>query len=416
MSRIRWQITNATLVEADSSRRASGLLLSGGKIERELAPAESEDNLLTLNLHGLFVFPGWINGHDSLIASYLPFKGERAPYLNWLAWDTELKSSALFKERMFLEVSDLYRLGAYRNLISGATTVVDHIPEFVRGPFVGKLPVELLADYGISHSICSYDLRWGDGPRREYERAEKLDLAYITHIAEGFDPESRQSLARLDEMGALGERSVLVHGLALSESDLDRIAERKASLVWCPAANLHIYGKTAPVERALQRGINVVLGSDAAMYGSQNLLQDVHAASGYFQSQLGQDLDPAQLLAMVTVNAARAFRLKDRGQLRSGARADLVVLRGKRPQDALASFVTAELDEIYLVIRNGQPVYGEETLEKAFTEHGLTFDRITVRGSRKLIQRGFREAIEKANKTLGRRVNFSFLPAELAQG
>lgn len=414
MASQRWQITNGTLVEYDGIRRASGFVFGDGRLEKLLPPGEEESGLLSINLHGLFVFPGWINGHDSLLASYRAFKGERAPYLNWLAWDTELKSSALFKERMFLSVEDLYALGAYRNLISGVTTVVDHIPAFVRKPFIGKLPVDLLADYGISHSICSYDLGWGEGPRREYERAAKQNLAYITHIAEGFDPESRQSLSRLDDAGALGDRSVLVHGLSLSEDDLQRIASAGATLVWCPGANLHIYGKTAPIERALQLGVNVVLGSDAAMYGSPNLLADIRAAFAYLQKHSSTEVDPAQILAMVTHNAARAFRLSDRGSLRAGARADLVILRGKNPGDPLGSLVSAEPEEIFLVVRSGVPVYGDESLERAFTEQGLVFDRIVVRGHRKLVARGLLSLLERVEKTLGQSASFPFLPVEPA--
>ncbi|MEQ9365415.1 MAG: hydrolase, partial [Leptospirales bacterium] len=163
-----WQITNATLATGDAIENTAGLHIVDGKIQAILGGGEEIPELLNLNLHGLSVFPGWINSHDSLLATYEAFRGEGAPYLNWLAFDNQLKASPLFKERMLVGVEDLYRLGAVRNLVAGVTTVADHIPHFVRRPFQdASLPVRLLPDFGISHSICSYSLEWGDGPRAE---------------------------------------------------------------------------------------------------------------------------------------------------------------------------------------------------------------------------------------------------------
>lgn len=261
---IDWQITNATVILPGDLRKTAGVVLADGRVRRRLGPAEADPDLLNLNLHGLFLFPGLINGHDSLLASYHPLD-VKTPYTNWLAYDNELKSSAIFRERMLVDIRELYWLGAYRNLMSGATTVVDHIPHFVRRPFQNEMPVYLLEDFGISHSICSYSLEWGEGVRAEYERAAELDLPYIIHIAEGFDPESKKSLRRLEESGGLGEHTVLVHGLSLSGADLDRIAAAGASLVWCPTSTRRLYDARPPIREALERGINLVLGTDLSL-------------------------------------------------------------------------------------------------------------------------------------------------------
>ncbi len=404
-----WQITNATIVSgdpADEVRRTSGLRVQGRHIEAVMDAGEELDDLLTLNLHGLAVFPGLINSHDSLLATYHAYTPEDRPCLNWLAFDNQLKASALFKERMLLGSADLYLLGAYRNLVAGTTAVVDHIPHFVRRPLTEQTPIALLDDFGISHSICSYSLGWGDGARREYERAAENDLPYIVHIAEGFDAESAGSLAQLDAEGGLGEHTVLVHGLALSDQDLNRIAEVGASLVWCPVSNLKIYDRTMPVRKALERGINVCLGSDAAMYGSANLLADLAAAAQHLEQHGG--FDGAQLSAMVSTNPARAFRWKDRGHLRQGGLADFFVLRGKDPVDPHRSLTHAELSEVYLVVRNGRPVYGDESLEKVFTEAGVIFDRLSIGGQSKIMEAGLKKLLESIRSVTGRSDDFHF--------
>lgn len=403
-----WQITNATLADAGAIQSTAGLHIVDGRIQAILSGGEDIPDLLNLNLHGMCVFPGLTNSHDSLLATYESFVGDDAPYLNWLAYDNQLKSSHLFKERMLVNVEDLYRLGAIRNLVSGVTTVVDHIPHFVRQPFQeSSLPVKLLPDFGISHSICSYSLDWGDGPRAEYEKAAAANLPYITHIAEGFDPESKTSLRRLEKEGALGEHSVLVHGLSLSLEDLDLIAKRQASVVWCPVSNQTIYEATLPVAEALKREINVCLGSDAAMSGSPNLLADLHLA-GDVLAEAGYGLETA--LAMATENAARALRLKQTGKLSAGMTADFVVLKGKYPRDPYRSLVEAELSEIYLVVRDGEPLYGEELFEQIFSEMGLLFDRISIGGSRKIVTAGTKKLVESIRGTVGRSDDFYFLP------
>jgi cytosine/adenosine deaminase-related metal-dependent hydrolase len=198
---------------------------------------------------------------------------------------------------------------------------------------------------------------------------------------------------------------VLVHGLALSEEDLDLIAKRQASLVWCPVSNEYLYSRTLPIAAALERGINVCLGADAAMFGSPNLLADLSRAAAI----LGADHRPETLLAMATTNAARALRLKT-GALKPGLPADFFVLQGKHPQDPYRSLCAASLKEIYLVVRDGKPLYGAESTEQIFTEMGLLFDRISVDGTKKIVVTGIKKLLENIQATVGRSEDFYFLP------
>ena len=158
---------------------------------------------------------------------------------------------------------------------AGLPPLLTIAPRHVYQPFIERVLPRLLKDFGISHSLSSYSLEWGRGVRQEYEYAVSNDLPYIIQIAEGFDEESHSSLVKLDEMGALGEHTVLVHGLSLSLHDLDRIAKVGAHLVWCPVSNYHLYQNTAPIKESLERDISICLGSNGAMYGSTNLLHDI---------------------------------------------------------------------------------------------------------------------------------------------
>ena len=414
---MEWQISNASLVSVDRIEKAKGLHIKDGKIRKSLEIGEINSSLSNLNVKGFFVFPAFINSHDSLLATYRVFQGEDHPYANWLAWDNALKASDIFRERMLLEPAELYQLGSYRNILSGVSLVVDHIPHHVRYPFQEQLLPRLLADFGISHSLSSYSLAWGKGIRQEYEYARERALPYIIHIAEGFDEESKSSLLRLKEAGALGGHTVLVHGLSLSPNDLDLIAEAGAHLVWCPVSNWYIYQKMAPIKEALERGINVCLGSDAAMYGSQNLLHDIRLASEHYQKKYQEELDPRQLLAMLSPNPQKAFCLGDHAPFDSGSPANFIVLKGKYPQNAFASLQEIRTEDIYLVICEGEPVYGDASLEAIFMSCGVLFERVKIREQMNLERiikkhagRHMKSTSALLEERLGKQNSLAFLP------
>ncbi len=371
---MEWRISNASLVSEEKLEKLCSLSIKDGLLYK--LPEQREDtektDLKEVNAHGFFVFPGLINAHDSLLATYQCFRGTNHPYHNWLAWDNEIKASPLFRKRMLLDPAELYQLGSYKNIFSGVSTVVDHIPHHVRLPFAKQCLPHLLKDFGIAHSMCSYALQWGEGIRQEYAYAQENNVAFIIHIAEGFDDESKLSLQRLKEMGALGEHTVLVHGLSLSPYDLDDIAESKAHIVWCPASNLHIYHKTAPIKEILERGINLCLGSDASMYGSPHILHDLRTASEYYQEMYEESLKAEQILRMLHSNPKKAFRIECAQSTYpwdEASTADFFVLRGKYPDDPCRSLCEAKLEDIYLVVCDGKPMYGRKEMEAAFSAY-----------------------------------------------
>jgi len=405
-----WQLTNATLITPNGPRIASGLRISGSIIESILEPGQSEKNLPVINLHGLPVFPGLINSHDTLMATYHTFTGKNAPYLNWLAYDNELKSSEIFRERMMLELHELYLLGAYKNIFSGVTTVVDHIPEFVRLPYQEILPISLLEHYAITHSVCSYSLGWGEGLRKEIAKAKTEGIPFITHIAEGFDPESKSSLKRLNEEEGLDDHTVLVHGLTLNSSDISLIAEKGSHMVWCPTSNLNLYNTTMPVHEIIEQGINLCIGTDSAMTGSGDLFAELRKARDYYYSAFGERISSEQLFHMVTTNASKAFQLDDRGFLMEGLRADLMVLEGPYPESPYDCLVEAKSEDIYLLTHAGRPIYGNIMLQSFFDMTETEYEKIIVNGKPKLIYKGIGNLLDSLKMRNLYDKKFDFLP------
>jgi cytosine/adenosine deaminase-related metal-dependent hydrolase len=146
----------------------------------------------------------------------------------------------------------------------------------------------------------------------------------------------------------LRENTILIHAMALSDGDIAILARRKCKVVWCPASNLRLYGKTAPVEELRSAGIDVVLGTDSTISGSPTLLHELRAAAG---TGLAAADD---LLAMVTHRAAAAFGLEDgRGALEPRGRADVIVIPKRGP--AADSLLAAGARDLALVLVGGRP-------------------------------------------------------------
>ncbi len=409
---MEYELVNACIVTKDQWIPNGTIVVKDGVISSVNAGGPPAGNRIRLNLNGLYVYPGLINAHDHLLSTYLPKVAPSKPYLNWLPWDNDLKSSIVFSERQQLEPEQLYLLGSFKNLISGVTSVQDHIPHFVQDPFVGNVPVRILNRYSLSHSICTYSLNWGDGPKEEYAKALKDDIPYITRIAEGFDSESRDSLKALSKMDCLSEHTVLVHGVVLSESDIALIAEKKAHLVWCPEANLFLYERTTDIRDLLKHKVNVSLGTDSSLCGSLNLLEEIRTARKFYQTEYGEDLSPKILFEMVTTNPAKALRVeKEIGSIEVGKKADLVIV-SRNSEDPYTNLCESDLNSIRLVLRDGVPVYGDVSLETFFEESGADVERIRIEDTEKYLTGSPGKLLESLAVSLGYKKDLAFFPAQ----
>jgi Amidohydrolase family len=231
--------------------------------------------------------------------------------------------------------------GGIKNLLSGVTTVAHHDPLY---PCLtdSAYPLAVVRDYGWSHSL------YIDGEQSVLEsyRATPADWPWIVHAAEGQNTEAADEFARLDALGCLGTNTLLVHGIALDQVQRARLAQAGAGLIWCPASNLRLFGKTAQVAELIARG-RVALGTDSRLSGARDLLEELRLAAAL------SDLNNDQLEGLVTHISAALLRLPDRGALRPGLRADLLVLAG---ETALGKATRAH---VRLVMIDGQMRYGD---------------------------------------------------------
>lgn len=219
---------------------------------------------------------------------------------------------------------------------------------------------------------------------RGHALASRLGARISSHIAGGtmsreqgylrFVLETgRTDVEFLHGLGVLDERWLLAHTLHPRDRDLDLIAASGATVVHTPTSESVRGGGIAPVHRMRAAGIRVALGSDGPMVDASVDMVEQMKVALLLQNQLHLDagaLTPDDVLAMATIEGARALGLEDRvGSLEPGKRADLVAFdldhaRCAVWHDPVAALVlSARGRDARHVLVDGEPL----VRDKAFT-------------------------------------------------
>ena len=145
-------------------------------------------------------------------------------------------------------------------------------------------------------------------------------------------------IERLEALGVLDERMLLVHSGWLEPHEVAIIARRRPTLVAAPSSSMHngygnfVMGKL-PELAAL--GVNVAIGSDHACSGITDMVQEMLLlAGGYKEVRLNPlVLPPEQVVEMATINGAVGAVLDARiGSLEAGKEADIVLFDTRFPE------------------------------------------------------------------------------------
>jgi cytosine/adenosine deaminase-related metal-dependent hydrolase len=253
------------------------------------------------------LLPGLINCHDHLHRNHYGRLGN-GPYVSSYDWGRDIQrrhADAIAHGRRVPRRRALLR-GAWKNLLSGVTTVVHHDrcePDFDQ-EFPGRV-----APVRWAHSI---------GLEPEVGKAASGEGPFAIHLAEGTDARAADEVRELDRFGLLNRDLLAVHAVGLDADGIGRLRAAGATVVWCPSSNLFLLGRTASAG-LLAAGTDVLLGSDSLLSGAGTLLDEIRVAR-----ELGLISDE-RLEQAVSDVAARRLRLPP-PSLEPGAAADLVVL------------------------------------------------------------------------------------------
>jgi len=350
-----------------------------------------------IDVDGAFVLPGLINAHDHLELNHYGRLKFRDRYDNAAQWIEDmrprLKDDPAIRQGRQLPLTERLFAGALKNLLAGVTTVAHHNPYY--SELRRTMPIRVVRRYGWAHSFAlerhpagargesggSVEQRW---------RRTPADTPFFVHLAEGVDEAAANELPRLEALGCVAPNLVAVHGVAIDAAGLRRMAAAKAGLVWCPASNEFLFGRTASIRSLIEagrtNGANVALGSDSRLTGASDLLEELRAARATGCAS------PQELLPMVTNGAAAMLRLPHAGRVAVGSPADLIVVPATRSNAADALLDTPR-KSLGLVAVGGKPLVGDWRYGPAFRARGGSARSIVVDGNAKLVDSGLARRI-----------------------
>src|SRR5215218_1136099 len=355
-------------------RTEEGVIASVGP---RIRPRDDDE---VIDAGGMAIMPGLVNGHTHAAMTLFRGHGDDLPLMRWLQeviWPVEAR---IDDEDVYwgtrLACVEMIRTGTVRfwdmywHPAATARAVEDagiratvSAPLFDMGDDAGGDGVPAMATRSLEeigepralvtpalgpHSIYAVSeeaLRW------IAEASDERKLPVNIHLSETEDEVVRcvgdhgvRPAEYLDRLGVLGPRTLLAHGVWLDESELALVAERGATVVTNPVANLKLaVGRVFPYRAARRHGIPVGLGTDGA--GSNNsldLLQDLKVLA---LLQKHEARDPSVLPAEDAWRIATgqmAPLLGGAGRIAEGEPADFLLVRSDTPELGVGDF-TADL-------------------------------------------------------------------------
>jgi 5-methylthioadenosine/S-adenosylhomocysteine deaminase len=358
-----------TVIGALGDGKRVGLRCVDGTIAAIGPDVVAEPGDETIDAGGMPLVPALVNGHTHAAMTLFRGYGGDLPLMRWLQekiWPVEAKLEA---EDVYwgtrLACAEMIRTGTgcfwdmYWRPEATARAVEDAgLRATIGGPLFdadGRMAevqarvadeLDALGDNSgeidaalAPHSIYTVSeelLRWAG------EQAVERDLALQIHLSET-EREVTDSLAAhgerpaayLDRLGLLGERTVLAHGVWLDQAELELIAERGATVVANPVANMKLaVGGVFPYPAARQAGVAVGLGTDGAgSNDSLDLLSDLKTFALTQRHAAGDaTIVPADEALEIATGARAPLLSSGVKPLTVGAPADFLLLRGDSPE------------------------------------------------------------------------------------
>ncbi len=162
-----------------------------------------------------------------------------------------------------------------------------------------------------------------EGLARIRKAARRAGKPIHVHVSEDREDWLRGDyLKAIDPLGA----DVLVHATLLTEEQVGEIAGRVEGVVVCPRSNQWWGAGLPPLSALLDSGVTVALGTDNVAWVKPDLWREMEAAFNILRLQRPGYADPARVLRMATLDAAKLLGLGRRGLLEPGYAADIVLL------------------------------------------------------------------------------------------
>jgi cytosine/adenosine deaminase-related metal-dependent hydrolase len=211
-------------------------------------------------------------------------------------------------------------------------TSVANMRKALRGWTLDRDRVRLAVAPTIPHH-CSDDFI-----RACVDLAKEHDAGLHTHVAEskvqavvGLQRYGKTLTAHLDDLGVVGPRFTVAHGVWLDGDDMKRLGDHGASVAHNPGSNMRLGNGLADMRGMLERRVNVGVGTDGANCSDNlNVYEAMRLASLVSKARtpdIERWVTTEEVALAATEGGARTLGLDGKiGRLAPGYKADVVFL------------------------------------------------------------------------------------------
>lgn len=216
--------------------------------------------------------------------------------------------------------------------------------------------VKLNSNHELSSFILGFHAEYTTS-RKNLERvadlAQKYQAPVFAHnsetkaeVEECVKRYQKTPTAVLEEIGVYNYGGGGFHCVYLSEEDIEIFKKRNLSVVTNPGSNTKLASGIAPIQKLLENGINLAIGTDGpASNNCLDMFREMFLTTGLAKLK-GRDasaVDANQVLYMATVGGAKAMGLNECDVLKSGKKADIIMLDLNQPNMQPLNNITKNL-------------------------------------------------------------------------
>ncbi len=325
---------------------------------------DTVDDDTRLEMDGAIVLPGFINSHDHLDFNCFPQLGNKI-YTNYTEWGTDIHGANADVIKAVQQIPQALRVqwGLYKNLINGFTTVVNHGERLDTDDAL----VNVFRDHYQLHSPA-FEKNWS----LKLNHPLRNKKPFVMHIGEGTDEAAHKEIGKVIKANLFKRKIVAVHGVAMDF----RQAASFEGVVWCPASNYFLLGKTAAVNQ-WKRQTKIVFGMDSTLTSSWQV-------AAHFTAALDSGMvTEKELLDMLTVIPASLWGFGDRGVIKEKMKADLVV---KQKSNNLFNNYQ---EEMLLVVKGGETgLAAAAVFAQLPAREKINYEHISIGGNSFMVKAG----------------------------
>lgn len=209
-------------------------------------------------------------------------------------------------------------------------------------------------------------IRYGSGPFSIHasKLAQHFDLDLPPWLPSGVSP-----VRYIYNWDILSVPNILVvHGVQVDDTDIKILAQEGVSLAHCPRIAAKLGMGYAPVDKMLEAGITVAMGTDSpAAVDTTDMIDEMRLGlmlSRALSHKSSAIMTSEQMLRMATIDAAKALNLDDKvGSLEPGKKADIIAIdlhnshQNPTSDPAAAVIHTANQDNVMWTMVDGKVLY-----------------------------------------------------------